>query len=106
MRSSKKVSKNSKILLSSDSLQTNTDQETCQPDLSILDLQTLRRDSKVKNYAGYKSNIRPPQQDVFRVHKPGFHISTERVWFPRTTEDEVRNSSIIEILLLIILHVF
>ena len=65
------------------------DQETCQPDLSILDLQTLRRDSKVKNYAGYKSTIRLPQQDVFRVHKPGFHISSERVWFPRTNEDEV-----------------
>ena len=66
----------------------NQDQP-CQ-DLSILDLQTLRRDSKVKNSPGSKSNIRLPQQDVFKVHKPGFHISSERVWFPRTNDDEVK----------------
>ena len=66
----------------------NNQDQTCQ-DLSILDLQTLRRDSKVKNSPGSKSNIRLPQQDVFKVHKPGFHISSERVWFPRTNDDEV-----------------
>ena len=66
----------------------NQDQP-CQ-DLSILDLQTLRRDSKVKNSPGSKPNIRLPQQDVFKVHKPGFHISSERVWFPRTNDDEVK----------------
>jgi len=65
-----------------------TELPECQ-DLSILDLQTLRRDSKVKNSTpGSKSNIRLPQQDVFRVHKPGFHISSERVWFPRTVSVE------------------
>ena len=67
-----------------------TELPECQ-DLSILDLQTLRRDSKVKySPPGSKSNIRLPQQDVFRVHKPGFHISSERVWFPRTVSVEVR----------------
>lgn len=50
--------------------------------LSILDLQTLRRDSKVQGLK-LDSTIRPPQQNVFKLHKPGFHISTERVWFPR-----------------------
>ena len=67
----------------------NNQDQTCQ-DLSILDLQTLRRDSKVKNSPGSKSNIRLPTQDVFKVHKPGFHISSERVWFPRTNDDEVK----------------
>ena len=67
-----------------------TELPECQ-DLSILDLQTLRRDSKVKySPPGSKPNIRLPQQDVFRVHKPGFHISSERVWFPRTVSVEVR----------------
>ena len=32
--------------------------------------------------------IRPPQQDVFRLHKPQFHISSERVWFPRDLETQ------------------
>ena len=52
--------------------------------LSILDLQTLRRDSQVEKLPGNSEDpIRPPQQDVFRLHKPQFHISSERVWFPR-----------------------
>ena len=50
--------------------------------LSILDLQTLRRDSQVENLKNGQE-IRPPQQDVFRLHKPQFHISSERIWFPR-----------------------
>ena len=58
--------------------------------LSILDLQTLRRDSQVDySKANQSQQIRPPQQDVFRLHKPQFHISSERVWFPReVTESE------------------
>jgi len=57
--------------------------------LSILDLQTLRRDSQVEKLPGNSEDpIRPPQQDVFRLHKPQFHISSERVWFPRDLETQ------------------
>lgn len=54
-------------------------------DLTILDLQTLRRDSKVIETQSRK--IRPPEQDVFRVHKPQFHISSENVWFLRQPQE-------------------
>ena len=40
--------------------------------LSILDLQTLRRDST--GFHQPPNEIRPPQQDVFRVHRPRYHI--------------------------------
>ena len=40
--------------------------------LSILDLQTLRRDSNA--FYQPSNEIRPPPQDVFRVHRPRYHI--------------------------------
>ena len=57
--------------------------------LSILDLQTLRRDSQVEKLPGNSEDpIRPPQQDVFRLHKTQFHISSERVLFQRDLETQ------------------
>ncbi len=51
------------------------------------DLPTIRKDlellKKSTEDKDDEKTIRPPQQDVFRVHKPQFHISTENVWFPR-----------------------
>lgn len=57
--------------------------------LSILDLQTLRRDSQALTPELPPEQIRRPQQDVFRVHKTQFRISTEEVWFPRLHHHEV-----------------
>ena len=57
--------------------------------LSILDLQTLRRDSQVeKLQRNSEDPIKPPQQDVFCLHKTQFHISSERVWFQRDLETQ------------------
>ena len=46
--------------------------------LSILDLQTLRRDST--GFHQPPNEIRPPQQDVFRVHRPRYHIRCRSVY--------------------------
>lgn len=81
--SSKLRSRDRPPLLKHNSVDHKEDQGLGDIHLSILDLQTLRRDSKVKELK-LSETIRPPQQNVFKLHKPGFHISTERVWFPRT----------------------